>query len=202
MKKIMLFTAVLLFALLQTAVAGYGPAGNEPDSVYLFSYATTKNKGKDGLHFAWSRDRQIWFTIGDEYSFLRCDYGRWGSEKRVVSPYLLQDNDGLWHCIWQLNEREPFFAHASSANLVDWGRQSYPSAGKTNCLRPVVQYDRSKGYYTITYADSTGRYYLLTTKDFATYSPASETGPASYAEAGFSIGLPGGQVSGQAHRVA
>src|SRR5882672_1836181 len=202
MKKIILFTGVLLFTLLQTVTAGCPATGNEPDSVYLFSYATTKNKGRDGLHFAWSRDRQTWFPIGDEYSFLKSDYGRWGSEKRIVSPYLLQGADGLWHCVWQLNEREHLFAHASSADLVDWGRQSYPSAGKTNCFRPVVQYDRSRGYYTITYADSTGRYYQLTTKDFAAYSPVSETGPAQYLDAGQAIGLPGGKVSGQVHRVA
>lgn len=201
MKKIVAPVFALLFVF-QTVTAGFPVAGNEPDSVYLFSYATIKNNNRNGLHFAWSRDRQTWFPIGDEYSFLKCDYGRWGAEKRMISPYLLPGADGLWHCVWELNEREHVFAHASSADLVDWGRQIYPLTGKTNCLNPVMRYDKRNGYYGISYTDSTGKHYTLTTKDFKAFSPITETGPAAYPDPSVTIALPGGNATGQVHRVA
>lgn len=58
------------------------------DSAYLFAYATKANEGRSGLHFAWSRDKAHWQAIGQEYGFLKSDYGRWGSEKRMINPVL------------------------------------------------------------------------------------------------------------------
>src|SRR6218665_2517769 len=98
----------------------------DPDSVWLFSYASTQNGGRNGLHFAWSRDGNEWTSVGNEYGFLHSDYVRWGSQKRMIDPVLFQTQDGLWHCIWALNEEVNQFAHASSADLINWGRQSYP----------------------------------------------------------------------------
>ena len=36
---------------------------SQPDSIYLFSYATTPDEGRSGLKFAWSRDGEEWFSI-------------------------------------------------------------------------------------------------------------------------------------------
>lgn len=44
---------------------------NEPDSVYLFSYATLKDKGRSGFHFAWSVDGKKWSMVGNEYGYVR-----------------------------------------------------------------------------------------------------------------------------------
>ncbi|GAB6012559.1 alpha-L-arabinofuranosidase C-terminal domain-containing protein [Viscerimonas tarda] len=100
---------------------------NEPDSVYLFSYASETDGGRNGLHFAWSIDQEDWHPIGPGHSFLKCDYGRWGSEKRMIQPKLFQSSDGLWHCVWTLNETVDAFAQAASTDLIQWGRQSYPA---------------------------------------------------------------------------
>ncbi|MBC7651286.1 MAG: alpha-L-arabinofuranosidase, partial [Deinococcales bacterium] len=111
MKIIKIAFAVTLLLVQQTIAFG---RKNNLDSVYLFSYATLKNNSHNGLHFAWSKDGNNWASIGNEYSYLKCDYGKWGSEKRMISPYMLLGNDGIWHCIWSLNATEQVFAHAAS----------------------------------------------------------------------------------------
>jgi len=97
---------------------------NNPDSVFLFSYATPKDNGHSGLHFAWSADKKTWTLVGNEYGYLKSDYGEWGSQKQINSPYLFQDHDGQWRCVWSLNTSTNQFATAASTNLTNWGRQS------------------------------------------------------------------------------
>ncbi|MBK5721908.1 alpha-L-arabinofuranosidase [Dysgonomonas sp. Marseille-P4677] len=150
----------------------------EPDKAYLFAYATDKNSNHNGLHFAWSIDKENWFPIGPEHSFVRCDYGRWGSEKRMLSPFLFQSSDGIWHCVWSMNERDGAFAHVSSSDLVYWGRQSYPIVAENkNCLSPEISFDKTTNLYTVTWLSSAGtstEAYSVTTKDFKEYSAAKK----------------------------
>lgn len=201
MKKVAVLLWVVL-ALLETAAARENKTRNEPDSVYLFSYATVKNNNHNGLHFAWSRDGVNWLAIGNEYGYVKSDYGRWGSEKRMISPYLVQGPDGAWQCVWSLNEREPRFAQVASPDLVYWGRQTYPavSAG-ANCSKPVISYNSKQGAYTVTYATG-GKYYQVSSKDFKTYTAAREVTAGEYADKSVTITLPGGAVTGQVHCVA
>jgi alpha-L-arabinofuranosidase len=195
MKKLFLFINVFM-SIAFVALA------NDPDSVYLFSYATEKNNNHNGLHFAWSRDKVTWYSIGNEFGYLKSDYGRWGSEKRMITPYLIQGAGGQWHCVWSLNEMGKVFAHASSRDLVDWGRQSYPDTkAGTNFLRPVLNYDNKTGSYTITYTDTAGKYYQMTTKEFKTYSTATKVPATQYKNASVYITLPTGNVTGQLHYV-
>ena len=98
---------------------------SQPDSIYLFSYATTPDEGRSGLKFAWSRDGEEWFSIGNGHGYVKCDYGAWGKEKRMIKPELYRDAQGVWHCIWQLNGNGKEFAHAASDDLLNWKRQSY-----------------------------------------------------------------------------
>jgi len=196
MKKIFLLLNII-------ALTDLTVLANDPDTVYLFSYATTKNNGKNGLHFAWSRDRESWFSIGNEYSYVRSDYGRWDTEKRMINPYLVQGPEGSWHCVWSLNEREPLFAHAASKDLVFWERQSYPLVKEeTNCLRPVVQYDDKSKSYNIIYTDAAGKYYKVNTKDFKSYSDAKEVPAQQYHNSSVTISLQGANVTGQIHQVS
>lgn len=65
-----------------------GLMANEPDSAYVFAYATEKNAGRNGLHFAWSTDRNTWHSIGPERTFLRSEYASGRHGKRMLSPYL------------------------------------------------------------------------------------------------------------------
>lgn len=199
MKKIL--SALLLITSLLPAIAK--TKGSAPDSVYLFAYASVKNNNHGGLHFAWSRDKANWQDIGNEYDYVKSDYGRWGSEKRMITPYIIINNKGVWHCLWSLNERDKTFAHTASAGLVDWGRQSYPmlQLGK-NCLEPVLAYNAKTGAYTITYTDSEHQYYQLTTTDFKRYSPAVKVPASKYHNASITAELPTGKQRGQVYRVA
>lgn len=120
-----------IYCLLVVLLAAQLLYANEPDSTCIFAYASEKNAGRAGLHFAWSADGEKWYPIGNGYAFVKSDYGRWGSEKRMLNPYLYRTSDGLWHCVWQLNEKGDF-AHVSSPDLIYWGRQTYYSATESN----------------------------------------------------------------------
>lgn len=113
----------LLFTVLPIQ-AGIGKVANEPDSVYLFSYAHAD--GQSGLRFAWSPDGRRWLSVADGYDYVKCDFGPWGSEKKMFSPRLMQDAaDGSWHCIWTATRSGEVLAHAASPDLLKWGAQSY-----------------------------------------------------------------------------
>ncbi|WP_295124890.1 alpha-L-arabinofuranosidase C-terminal domain-containing protein [uncultured Chitinophaga sp.] len=176
---------------------------NEPDSVYIFSYATAKNNHHNGLHFAWSRDGKQWSAIGNEYAYVKSDYGRWGSEKRMLTPYLVPGANGTWHCVWSLNEKQKLFAAANSPDLIYWESQVYPQvqAGE-NVERPVIEFDKASGAYLVTYASKNGKYYRLQTKDFKTFGPATEVPSSAYADKNITIDLPAGKATGQSYKVA
>lgn len=55
----------------------------------------------------------------NEFGFLWSDYGRWSSEEQMITPYIFKGADGVWHCVWALNEREHLSANASSNDLID-----------------------------------------------------------------------------------
>jgi alpha-L-arabinofuranosidase len=128
MKRMILLSAVALFGLNYSLQA---VTVNEPDSTCIFAYANREDAGRSGLHFAWSADGEKWRSIGNGYAFLKSDYSRWGSEKRMLNPYLYRTPDALWHCVWMLNEQGDF-AHAASTDLIDWGRQSYYTAAEAD----------------------------------------------------------------------
>ena len=180
----------------------FGSLANEPDSVYLFSYATGKNNHHNGLHFAWSHDKVNWHRIGNEFGYLKSDYGRWGSEKKMITPYLVNIG-GVWHCVWSLNEKDKVFAHASSHDLVDWGRQSYPKTENgNNVLRPVVNYDKAAANYTITYTDAAGKYYQVLTKDFKSFTTAKAVQAELYRSSSISVSFQADSAIGQLHYIA
>lgn len=202
MKKNWLFHLFIVYVSGQLTGLSAGAAYRNPDSVYLFSYATGKNNDHNGLHFAWSQDGKQWYPIGNEFGYLRSDYGRWGSDKRMLSPYLVQGTDGMWHCVWSVNERDHLFAHAASEDLVNWRRQSYPAAGGgSNVLRPVVRYDVGKQVYTITHGSGDGKYYGVSTADFKTYTSNGQVAAGEYRDSSVSVALPEGVAKGQVHRV-
>lgn len=114
----------LLLVTVLPVQAGTDRVANEPDSVYLFSYAHAD--GQSGLRFAWSPDGRQWLSVADGYDYVKCDFGPWGSEKKMFSPRLTQDaSDGSWHCIWTATRSGEVLAHATSPDLLKWGAQSY-----------------------------------------------------------------------------
>ena len=94
------------------------------------------NQGpNDGLHIAYQDESQQWQEIGQ---LLSSDYGAWGQEKRMFSPFITQMTDGTWRAVWQVNETAPTFAAAYSRDLITWRPQDYPVMSAQTCLRPVI----------------------------------------------------------------
>lgn len=153
---------------------GYEKANaSKPDSVYLFAYSTTKNSHRNGLHFAWSQDKTNWVAIGPEHSFVKCDYGRWGSEKKMFNPTLFKGAGNLWHLVWSLNDTDGAIGHVTSKDLIYWGRQSYPILNTTGpCLQPEAQY--ANGEYTINWTDKKGKAFTVRTKDWENFEAAPQ----------------------------
>ncbi len=199
LNKLQLFLLLSFLLLTQEVVI----ASVAPDSVYLFSYTTTKNSNKNGLHFAWSSDRSTWFAIGNEYGFLKSDYGRWGSEKRMYNPFLLKGPNGEWHCIWSVNDRDNSFAIATSSNLVDWQPQHYPKiANATNIMLPFLAYHPKTETYTVSFTSSGEKLLQLSTKNLKTYNSATAVTHSQFPDPTVTINLAGATVKGQVHRVA
>ncbi|NLZ96055.1 MAG: alpha-L-arabinofuranosidase [Bacteroidales bacterium] len=162
-----------LFVLILTTGKTYS---KEPDSAYVFVYATDKNQNHNGLHYAWSIDKKNWHSIGNEFSFLKSDYSRWGTEKRMLSPVIHQDGNGLWHVVWSLNERDGAFAYTYSNDMIKWHPQAYPLVAEgENCL--LTELSHNNGVYTISWASTNNTdttYYAVTTTDFKDYSKAEQ----------------------------
>jgi alpha-L-arabinofuranosidase len=173
---------------------------NEPDSVYLVSYATLHDKGRSGLRFAWSADGQHWNLTGNGNVYVKCDFG---NQKYINSPYLFQDVSGVWHCLWSLNDTVNQFAHVASTDLVTWGGQVYPFLKQSQPFRrPVVQYDKSTRKYTIAFL-SGDRFFTINTSDFKTFDEAVAIPASEYNDDRVAIKLPGAAaVTGNVCKVA
>ncbi len=170
------------------------------DSVFLFAYSSGNNDYHNGLHFAWSTDKKDWKPVGDEHSFLKSDYGQWGSQKKMMHPYLLPGPDGTWHCVWQLNNQEPIFAHVASNDLIEWGRQTYPMVNESkNCFQPVIY--RKDDSYNIIFRNNSHKYFKVNTTDFKNYSKASEVPENQYQDLSSTITLGDRKQTGQIYRV-
>lgn len=193
------FLGFLLLCL--TAFSAYA---KNPTEAYIFSY--TSGKSFDGLHFAWSTDKINWHPIGPEFSYIHSDYGAWGSEKRMVDPVLFLGADGFWHCVWSLNEKDGNFAHASSKDLLYWGRQSYPVVmNNKNCLTPEVTFNKEKEEYTISWLskDQTEtKAWYTTTKDFKKFSETKSLPVSEYKSSRATVLISGKSETGSINKVA
>jgi alpha-L-arabinofuranosidase len=157
------------------------------------------------LHFAWSTDQENWTSIGPEMRFLFSDYGRWGVEKRMITPFLFRAPDGMWHCVWSLNEHTGTFAHAASKDLIYWLPQTYPIVMKdNNCLEPEISYNPD-GKYTISWlstANGTKKAFCVTTSDFKNYSLAKEMPLTERLNLRKKVQISGNTETGIVHKVA
>lgn len=191
--KIFFSLSILLFNILFLRA-------NEPDSAYIFAYGD-ENGG--GLYFTWSIDQDNWHTIGNKYPFLRSDYGRWGSQKRMYDPFLFQASDGQWHSVWSLNDTDGAVAHAVSSDLVYWKPQSYPVLmPHGNCLRPEISYDvQRKEFHILWHSDKPeqGVFHSFT-NDFKHYSPAARND--QFESARRNVSIAGRQQTGTLHHVS
>ncbi len=134
-------------------------------SVFVFNQGPT-----DGLHIAYQDQHQQWHEIGQ---MLASDYGAWGQEKRMFSPFITRAADGTWRAVWQVNDSAPTFAAAYSKDLVTWRPQDYPVMSAKGCLQPVVIQENNNTYVVYKNAKGQLRQSSATTdfRHFSTDSP-------------------------------
>ncbi len=161
------------------------------EDAWLFAYFTNKNNNKNGLHLAWSEDGYNWKSIGDEYSFLRNDYGNWSTEKKLRDPFVMLGKDGRYHLLWTINWNIDIIGHASTTDFIHWSRQDYIPVMNgfevRNTWASEMIYDDENKQYIIYWAstikengvwkteqgkDYDNRMYYTTTKDFKSFTPA------------------------------
>ena len=168
----------LLFITFIFLISGLKLFANEPDSAYIFSYTSGKHNNTAGLNFAWSIDQENWHGIGPEFRFLGSDFGAWGSQKKMIDPFVFQDENGLWHCLWTLNNESGQFAHTASSDLINWKRQSYPEVMENgNILDLEVSFNSNEKNYLITWQSERNgqtKIFKTTTTDFKNYAATAE----------------------------
>jgi alpha-L-arabinofuranosidase len=205
-KKRLFLLCIIIPMLCRPVVATVNNVHNEPDSAYIFAYGTDANRNKNGLHFAWSIDRKNWHAIGPEHTYIRCDYGRWDSQKRMIAPFLFHGPDGTWHCVWALNETDGAFAHAASDNLIYWKSQSYPVVMQNNnCLFPEIAYDKTNREYIVSWLGTNGsssEAFYTTTRDFKTYVPTKKYTARTQKSRLQDVPVSGKMEKGTMHKVA
>lgn len=178
-RTVTLLCAMAMMPLAQTMVAQRVMHTSKPDSVLLLSYTTPRDNYHLGLHFAYSADGDNWMSIGNGRSYLKSDFGAWGSQKRMLNPWVTLGHDGWWHCVWSLGEAMPVFAHSASPNLTDWYRQSYPDTHGKVCQNPVLATRDGKGVLTYS-AD--GKQYRMTTVDYKSWTAPEQVTVAATPE--------------------
>lgn len=163
MKHAML-TAALMLAPIMCAKA------ENPDSADVYLYTDVNAGGHDGLHWACRDDSgRTWHSPAPWQKLVSSDYGAWGSQKRMHSPFVGRTADGTWHALWSVNDSDPVLAHASSPDLIHWKPQQYIATGGP-CSEPELHSDPASGRHLITWIGAGGRVMQLTTADFAAYS--------------------------------
>ena len=195
MKKTLLVITTLLCTL--------GIKANKPDYGYLFSYVNGR-----GIAFAYSSDSLHWTSIGNGRTFVDSDFGTWGAQKKMFTPHLMRDNQGMWRCVWSPKADNPQFAYCESPDLINWKPQDYPYVEGGSCVRPIlVQAEKNEGWAVIyTTLDST--IYAYGSSDCRTWKKMNvnvgnrpiDAGPCQSPNYS-SIILGDRPVEGQVHRV-
>lgn len=195
MKKITLAITAILCTL--------GLYANKPDYGYLFSYVNGR-----GIAFAYSSDSIHWTSIGNGRTFVDSDFGTWGAQKKMFTPHLMRDNQGMWRCVWSPMPSNPQFAYCESPDLINWKPQDYPYVEGGSCVRPIlVQAENNEGWAVIyTTLDST--IYAYGSSDCRTWKKMNvnvgnrptDAGPCQSPNYN-SIVLGDRPVEGQVHRV-
>lgn len=106
----------------------------------LFLYSPGHNQG---LHVAYSDNDSLYVNSGQLFS---SDYSRWGSEKRMYSPHIIQLSSGGYAAVFQVNDYAPCFAVAYSDDMLTWRPQDYPRMSVQGCYAPIIAKNANKGY--------------------------------------------------------
>ncbi len=155
-----------------------------PDSVYIFTYAIPQDTHK-GIHIAYSSDKSRWTAIGQDQSFVKSDFGSWGSQKRMFHPSVIKDGD-TWYAVWQVNDNTNQFATTQTQKLSIWKPQDYPYVSTSSVIAPVLE--KKGGLFVVTYKTKEGKTYQVTSRDFKQWTPAREGGDYKSQEVKVTVG--------------
>lgn len=122
MKHFRLIAAAFIASVLPGAM---NAVAETPDSVWVYLYTNLVKDNHDGMHWAWSPDLRHWVNPSPEQKLVSSDYGTWGSQKRMLSPFMTKGPDDTWYALWSINESEPAIAIATTEDFIDWRPQSY-----------------------------------------------------------------------------
>ena len=168
---------------------------NHPDSVYIATYA---NNPKAGLHVAYSSDNSRWIGIGDNYDFVKSDFGAWGSQKQMFAPSVLKHN-GVWYAVWGVNTDKRQFAATKSSDLWLWKPQDYPYMDVSEVLEPVLS--REGDEFVVMFKTADGSVYKTVSCDFSHWSKAVKVDNSDYFSQKQSISVGGARVEADVNRV-
>lgn len=138
MKTLLAALAATLLPLAATAVPRQAHVATN-DSIYLEAYTTGRDNHHDGLHLRWSNDQRTWFDIGQQYTFVKSDYGRWGAEKRMFNPQLTRLDDGRFLLLFRVGEQNPAIAITTTQDFHLWTPQDYylPTDSRLTSVAPA-----------------------------------------------------------------
>ncbi len=169
---------------------------NKPDYGYLFSYVNGR-----GIAFAYSSDSLHWTSIGNGRTFVDSDFGTWGAQKKMFTPHLMRDSQGMWRCVWSPMASNPQFAYCESPDLINWKPQDYPYVEGGSCVAPMIAHDDTA--WVVTYTTQDNKAYRLTSPDCRTWSKATPVNRevTDIAAAMTEISLNERSIKGQVHHV-
>jgi len=185
------FSAFLIFALSLSLQA------HEQDSVWVFTYGTTPS---EGIHLAYSYDKLHWTPIGQNYSFVKSDFGAWGANKKMHNPSVALSLDGTWYAVWAVNDRSPQFATACSSDFWLWKPQDYPYMNREeNVRQPYLSLQGSTFVVTYKAGDAFRR---TTSTDFSHWTTPVSISEQEYLKNNFidEVNVNGQNYKGQIHR--
>ena len=115
------------------------PVFSETDSVFI-SALSTGDDGKAGLQFAWRTEGGKQRLVGDGHAFLQGDHGTWDSGKGIYHPVLFRDAEGLWHCVFSVDESGETKGHTVSNDLIIWKPRRYLPADEMAAAMATVDH--------------------------------------------------------------
>ncbi|MEJ5995024.1 glycoside hydrolase family 43 protein [Pedobacter sp. Du54] len=182
----------LLYAFLAVAFCAFSSCSKQ---AYLFT--SFHEPANEGLRLLYSNDAYHWKDLNKV--FLKPTIG---TQKIMRDPSIVQDPNGVFHLVWTCSWKgDRGFGYASSKDLITWSEQKFipvlaNEPTTVNVWAPEVFYDSEKKEFLIIWAstipfrfakgieeeDNNHRMYVITTKDFASF-----TAPKLFLDPGFSV---------------
>lgn len=189
-----------LFPTMLLSVCALAAQAHEQDSVWVFTYNTTP---KEGLHMAYSYNRDQWTALGQNHSFVKSDFGSWGSNKKMHDPSVLLTSDGTWYAVWAVNDRAPQFATTRSRDFWEWKPQDYPYMRNGETVQQP-RLSREGDTFVVRYKAGEG-YRRTESTDFAHWTTPVEISEQDFDRSGSrttEARVGGKTYTGQIHRIA